>query len=284
MNFGKKCSKALRLTTICNFLYQLRLRNHSDYEWWSSRIYKWMEDLAALTGEDLDRAKKFSILLINLGENFSQIRQGLATNSDASFKTAMETIRSECVAAEIAQRNSHDGRRRGSPPQNQPTLTQRSQHQQPRTMNSAAASQWNSASNGTPREECFECGSLDHLAFRCPVRLSRPLQFCIHCNRRVHHSSGEHGARNFRSAKSRVSVRKRHVPGRSFDYRNQQEPLNQRRGLIIIGSESTDNDNNLFYSVVSADTKQSVVKNGASASTNIFYVLQTIHHKTQKQG
>ena len=98
VNFGKEC-KSLRLTTIRNSLYQLRLRSHMDYEWWSNRMYKWMEDLSALTGEDMDEAEKLSILLISLGENFSQLRQGLATSADISFEAAMETVRSECIAA-----------------------------------------------------------------------------------------------------------------------------------------------------------------------------------------
>ena len=178
VNFGKEC-KALRLTTIRNSLYQLRLRIHSDYEWWSNRMYKWMEDLSALTGEDLDEAEKLSILLISLGENFSQLRQGLATNADITFEAAMEMVRSECIAADIAQRNPGDGRKtvrfqqqtrfqQQSCPQQY--TNSRTQPQQLNQRNSVSVSMDDRERVDYQRGPCYECGSMEHLAFQCPVR------------------------------------------------------------------------------------------------------------------
>ena len=137
------------------------------------------------------------------------------------------------------------------------------------------------------RGPCYECGSMEHLAFQCPVRLSRPLQFCRHCNRRVHHSSSEHGVRNFHTVNhvSRNHDRSMRARNMRNQTRNQQEPLNQRRGLIVIGSEDLDNNvNNLVYSGVSADTRGSSVSSGVSADTKTYsmrFESHTIKHRNK---
>ena len=70
---------------------------------------------------------------------------------------------------------------------------------------------------------------------------------------------------------------------RNVNLSNQQESLNQRRGLIVIGSEGTDNNNDLFYSGVSADTN-SADQHGASAGTKTYsmsFLSSTIKHRNR---
>ena len=77
------------------------------------------------------------------------------------------------------------------------------------------------------------------------------------------------------------SMRARNVRNQT---RNQQEPLNQRRGLIVIGSEDVDNINRLIYSGVSADTRGSSVSSGVSADTKTYsmrFESHTIKHRNK---
>ena len=117
-NFGKEC-KALRLTTFRNSLYQLRLRNYSDYELWSIAGF-----ISGWKTWQLWRVKTWKKLKSSLF--FSSILEKTSPKSDRGwpsiqmpvFKQPWRPLDQNVIAAEIAQRNSHDGRRRG-PPQNQ---------------------------------------------------------------------------------------------------------------------------------------------------------------------
>ena len=106
-NFGQEC-KTIRETTIRKTLYNLNLKEPAAFEWWSSKMYSLFSELVVLTGTDIPNAEKVSIILINLGGAFPQLRQGFSTVADLTFESAMETIRVECLTAQTKQGYVHN--------------------------------------------------------------------------------------------------------------------------------------------------------------------------------
>ena len=226
-NFGSEC-KQIRETMIRKTLYNLTLHDAASFDWWSTKVYKFFEELSALTGMDLSDSEKISILLINLGKSFAQIRQGLSTSQDMTFEAAMETLRSECLTSQAAQGNGERNSFRDSHQQQQHQQQQPFQQQRNPHGNFQRQHQRNHQANVStafwPRP-CHECGSIEHLARNCPVRLTRPRSFCRVCNRVVFHTTEEHAGRNVNNIQD-------------------QTARNQRRGLIVIGANNTENISN----------------------------------------
>ena len=133
-------------------------------------------------------------------------------------------LRSECLTSQAAQGNGERNSFRDSPQQQQHQQQQPFQQQRNPHRNFQRQHQRNHQANVStafwPRP-CHECGSIEHLARNCPVRLTRPRSFCRFCNRVVFHTTEEHAGRNVNNNQN-------------------QTARNQRRGIIVIGANNTE--------------------------------------------
>ena len=79
-------SSALRAHTIRKQLYQLSLNHPNQFGKWSSSLYTWFQELQAITGTAIPGEEKLSIMKLSLGDQFTQLRQGLETQPGLTLK------------------------------------------------------------------------------------------------------------------------------------------------------------------------------------------------------